>query len=372
MLSFQLLSIAIILVYIILILTIYIGWKRISIYQVKQNNFTFLTSVVIAFRNEENNLSNLLYYLSKQELLSSVFEVILVNDHSEDNSKPIVENFCLQYNNFSSFDLPANKFGKKAAIDYGINKTNGKIIVLTDADCTMNTRWLKTIINYYVEFKPELISLPVQIKANKTFFSKFQLLEFLSLIGSGAGSIGIKKPILCNAANMAFEKKLYFSQKNIMNNKYASGDDIFLLLKAKKNKTGNIRFVKSKDAIVYIKPEENLINFIQQRMRWVSKSRGYNDFDILFTSLTVYMANFVVLILLILSLLNIFNFKYFIVLFLAKSLIDYLFLFSLTSFFNKRNFLMYFPITEILVIIYTAVIPILAFIQPVKWKGRKY
>ena len=360
------------LLYFILILSYYRGWKKIKRFVPENDKLSSCISVIVAFRNEEKNIQTLLQCLINQTLDNENFEVLLVNDHSNDRSNQIVQDFCNSCQNFNCFDLPDNLIGKKAAIHYGIKHANYNFIVLTDADCILLPSWLYTILGYFESEKPQLLSGPVSFETNTALFSKLQTLEFLSLIGSGAGSIAIKRPIMCNAANLAFTKKAYLENINSLNTKYVSGDDIFLLLTLKKFDRDAIHFLKSENAIVYTNPQTSLKQFLQQRVRWISKSSGYRDFDILFASIIVYFANTLILLLLILSFFWLKLFVLFFGAFISKCIIDFVFMNPVTRFFKERKLLLLFPLLQPLVIIYTAIIPVLAFITPLNWKGRKY
>ena len=92
-----------------------------------------MLSVIIPIRNEATSISNLLESLSKQSYPSGHFEIRLVNDHSEDDSVTIVNQFCLSHLNVELLYLPENLAGKKQALCLGIENSTGEIIVTTDA-----------------------------------------------------------------------------------------------------------------------------------------------------------------------------------------------------------------------------------------------
>jgi len=189
---------------------------------------------------------------------------------------------------------------------------------------------------------------------------------------SGAGAIGLGKPILCNGANLAFEKSVFTDLINPMNQDIASGDDIFLMLSIKKKYPEKVKFLKSKQAIVYTKGQINIREFINQRIRWTSKSKNYSDFDIIFVSLVVFFANFSVLTILVLTSCGISSFLEFSILFFFKLLPDYLLLKRASKYFNIKNLnLLFFP-TQFLYIWYVVFIAIFGNILNFSWKNRRY
>ncbi len=97
----------------------------------------------IAFRNEKNVLKNCLDDILLQEYDKHLFEVILVNDHTTDESLQLADDYASGNANIHLYNLPEKTFGKKSAISLGIEKSTGDLIVTTDADCRYSKYWLK-------------------------------------------------------------------------------------------------------------------------------------------------------------------------------------------------------------------------------------
>jgi len=356
-----------IIAYGIVIISFVLGWKQIPIFKPQGINTNLSISIIVALRNEEKNIKSLVDGLVNQKFLGS-YEIILINDHSTDNTLSIAKS--LLKNNIKLLSLPSEKTGKKSAITAGIEIANGDLIVTTDADCTIKNTWLQTIAEYYMLHKPALIIGPVTINKEKTFFEKFQVLDFISLVASGAGASGINKPIFCNGANLVYEKKIVKTFQDPLNSTIASGDDVFLLHKMKSNKN-KIVFLKSTEAMVETLPAKNINEYINQRMRWSSKSTQYKDRDTLIVAWTIFLICFLQFILLPISL---FSLKYavvFSVFFLIKSIIDYYFFYSVIAFYNKNNLLKFVIPFEFIYFTYVVLIAIFGALVPYTWKKRK-
>ncbi len=111
-------SIFITFLYFIVIFLFWYGWEKQKLF-VNKNKKTDLNvkiSVIIACRNEEKNVSDLIRYLQNQSYSTDYFEVILIDDHSTDNTKTKILSSINFLKNFKFFQLPQNKTGKKAAI----------------------------------------------------------------------------------------------------------------------------------------------------------------------------------------------------------------------------------------------------------------
>ena len=200
---FSIITLIFLVLYIIRIFQYLSGWKQVVEFKPSFSSHNIFVSIIIPVRNEENNIKGLLKDLINQNYPNELYEVILVNDHSEDSTTRIIEPFCSNHSNFRVIQLQENFYGKKEAIEAGIRNARGELIVTTDADCRAGNKWISAIASYYFQSdKPKMIIGLVDIISENTVYNKFQQLEFLSLVGSGAGAAGISHPIFCNGANL--------------------------------------------------------------------------------------------------------------------------------------------------------------------------
>jgi cellulose synthase/poly-beta-1,6-N-acetylglucosamine synthase-like glycosyltransferase len=204
-------------------------------------------------------------------------------------------------------------------------------------------------------------------------FGKFQSLEFISLISSAAGSCSAGFPLLANGANIAFTRQAFESCGGFSGHmEFPSGDDMFLMTSIKKKfGAGAIRFLKSADAIVKTTAIKGIKPFLQQRMRWVSKSKGYTDPVLIATSILVYLANAILLISGISAILFPGFYKIFLLVYLAKMIIDFPLMLSFARFQKSGALLWLFPFMELLNAVYTVFIGIIGNIGKYEWKGRR-
>lgn len=340
------------LVYIRQVHLFYKGWHKLKAYDI---DFTPKVSIVIALRNEEDNIPYLLEDLSKQDYPQDHLEFILVDDFSIDNSYDLLSNSDLPLKVMRSSDE-----GKKAAINSGLSSAKYDFILTTDADCRLSSNWVEQMLAPFSDDKIHLVSGPVSYTNLNTVFDKFQAIEFMSLIGSGAGAIGVDKAFMCNGANMAFRKSIFSST----NEHIASGDDVFLLHHVKKS-NGKIAFVKEQSAIVFTSPKESVAEFINQRKRWAAKSSSYTDATAQWISIVVFLTNLLILLLLITG-----KFKLFFALFIIKLLIDYRFVKSLSQFFFYEKYLSYYWLMSCLYPIYIVWVAFSSQLSSFEWKER--
>jgi biofilm PGA synthesis N-glycosyltransferase PgaC len=251
------------------------------------SNLPFI-SVVVAFRNEAHNLPALINAIEKQTINHNGFELILVNDDSSDQWESIIP----KKTTFKLIVINNLGLGKKQAVRTGVETANGSIILATDADCTPNPNWILSMGQRVTATGAHLLIGPVMLQREAGFFHFFQQADFLSLQLSGAGAALNGRPIMCNGANLAFDRMFYLEVPHL-NNNYASGDDMFLLHRAKKlQKT--IGYANTFDAIVVTQPQTSPIQLFIQRIRWGAKAKGYTDFDTIAVAIVVTAANFAI------------------------------------------------------------------------------
>ncbi len=342
----------------------------VSLKQFKKNESSYTgkenISVVIPFKNEENNLGQLVKNLRNQSLDYKYFEIIFVNDNSEDKSEDILYNLIKNIPNFKLINSPKN--GKKEAIKEGIKKSYSNLIVTTDADCIHQKYWLETILSCRKKHKPKMIIAPVLMKG-KGIFGKLQALDFLGLAASTAGSCGIKRPVMCNGANLIYEKEVFYEFEDILNSEEVSGDDMFLMHSIKKKYRSDIYYLKSNNAVVYTEAETNLKSFFRQRIRWASKSKSYKDFDTVFLSLIVFGVNILLIFASLLAIFEAIKPNTLLSLFMLKFIPEIILLSVAGNYFKQKDILFLIPVLSFihpLYIIYTAIAGVT--VKKVKWK----
>lgn len=247
-------------------------------------------SIIIPFRNEEENILSNLKSIEAQLYPPEKYEVIYVDDYSDDGSaKVLVKN--IKQKNIKVISVPKDfsvNAHKKRAIRFGIENANGEIIVTTDADCIYHEEWLQTLI-YSFDSLTGFVSGPVEFISDKNLFSQFQKLEFAGLVLSGAGLIGSGHPTICNAANIAYRKKVFDEVGGFKDNmNLSSGDDELLMQKISKDTDYKVKFCLDKNAIVKTSVNKTVGDFIQQRKRWASKGLFYNNKSLVFKLILIY------------------------------------------------------------------------------------
>ena len=353
-----------------LIIYYWVAWRSIPEYVPSTSLAQTKISVIIAARDEEKNIGQLLQALQEQSYPKELFEVIVVDDHSIDATAGIVQQFPtvkliqLKEDGINSY--------KKKAIETGIAAATGELIITTDADCLLLPNWLKTIAAFKEEKDAIFIAAPVVIDCNSTVLQIFQAMDFMVLQGITGSAVYRKTLSMCNGANLAYEKKAFYSVNGFQGiDNIASGDDMLLMHKISTQYPDSVHYLKSKEVIVSTQPMKSWKNFFSQRIRWASKAKHYGDKRIILVLLLVYLFN---LSFPALAIAGFFCYQYWLYLaglWLAKTIIEFPFVYSVASFFGKQSLVKYFSFFQPLHIIYTIISGLLGQFGTYEWKGRR-
>jgi cellulose synthase/poly-beta-1,6-N-acetylglucosamine synthase-like glycosyltransferase len=329
-------------------------------------------SIVIAFRNEALYLKTLLEHLKNLEYPGYLFEVLLVNDHSEDDSLSICQEF-IKKNKLANFKILQNqnlaKSPKKSSILTALTQAKFDYILFTDADCMVPKTWLNIYNNKLRNGNFDFVAGPVCIKAKEGFWENFQILDVMCLQVIGLGSFKPKHFLMCNAANMCIKKTALKETNALEKHKHiTSGDDVFTLEHFRKRKK-NISALIHKEAIVATYPQQNFNDLTQQRVRWASKSKHYTNKGLIFIGLIVLSTNLFMVLVLPFSLQNPI---YALMLWGVKIGVDSYVLFAGKIFFGPSTTLKNHLKTLIVYPFVTSYFGIKSFTGKFDWKGRAF
>jgi biofilm PGA synthesis N-glycosyltransferase PgaC len=346
------------------------SWTSIPLYKAQASEDSPFISVIIPARNEEKNIGQLLSALSKQTWSRDLFEVIVVDDHSTDDTALIAD----QYPGVKLIRLENDLLNsyKKKAIETGILAANGKLIVTTDADCIPALRWLETIAGYYRDTGARFIVSPVDMRGDHSFVELFQSIDFMVMQGITGGSVSEQFLAMCNGANLAYEKQLFLEVDGFKGiDHIASGDDMLLMQKVAAKHPGKIGYLKSKDAIVETRPAKTWTAFLNQRIRWASKATNYKDKRMFFVLLLVYLFNVFFILTFIAGFWNPMNWVLLASGLVIKTLVELPLVHSVSCFFGQQALIRYFFVFQPLHIIYIVISGLFGQFGTYEWKGRK-
>lgn len=370
-------SIAVAALYCLLILLYSYYFNKLDLFQ-QDNSIKSITafSIIIPARNEAANIRETVTSILENNYPKELFEVIVVDDFSTDKTATIVTELQQEFSNVKLIRLEEHVNSKlnsykKKSIELAISFAKYEWIVTTDADCIAKPTWLQ-MLNAFIQKKNAVfIAAPVRFINSGSLISTFQCLDFISLQGITAASVSAGLLSMCNGANLAYKKEAFIAVDGFKNvDAIASGDDMLLMHKIKKQFPGKLEYLFSKDAIVSTPPMPDWKSFINQRIRWASKATSYDDRKIFLVLLLVYFFNLVLLILPFLSLFYAPLFFLWLILLLTKTFFETIFMLRVSEFFDEQKLMWWFPLMQPFHILYTVVSGWLGRFGSYEWKGR--
>lgn len=366
-----------------------IGWKRLPNWKatdtlLSQDTIPAKTkvSIIIPARNEEKNIGRCLTSILNNLYPKELLEIILIDDFSSDTTSDIAKEIITNTNgkvlHLKDFLSPNEKLNayKKKALSIAIQQASGDLIITTDADCFCPQYWLSEIVSIYEHTHAKCIVAPVNFTpaGKKNWIYYFQSLDFMTMQGITAAGTHLHIGSMCNGANLAFEKTAFNEVGGYEGiDQIASGDDMLLLYKIKKHFEGGIRYLKSNRAIVETPCQPTFKAFINQRIRWASKSDKYEDKSMIAILAVVYLLNLSLLVLFFAALFSsqtATDILFFLEALILKTIVELFFLYPVAGFYKKKKELFWFPLLQPLHILYIISTGFLGKFGKYNWKDR--
>ncbi len=337
----------------------------------EQSNTQF--TVIIPARNEAANIKACVDSILNQDYPTDAFEIIVIDDFSEDDTAFIVQALSQQYAQVRLLKLADHcKEGetlayKKKAIEIAVAQAKGDWVLTTDADCIVPTRWLFLYNAYIQANQPSFVAAPVMFIKTAGILNQFQLLDFLALQGITAAAVGAGKHSMSNGANLGFEKAAFIAVGGYQGvDHIASGDDMFLMHKMKQTLHKPVGYLFHPDAIVLTAAMDTWKGFIMQRIRWASKARYYDDRSITMVLTLVYFFNLSFVCLAFMG-----SWSTLLIALAFKTFFELFFLDPVAKFFKLQPELKYFVFYQPIHIVYNIAAGLFGQLRTYSWKGRK-
>ena len=324
-------------------------------------------SVIICAKNEAKNLTEFLPFIVEQTY--SNFEIILINDASTDTTLAVMESFKEAYENIRIVDVKNNEAfwgNKKYALTLGIKAAKNEHLLFTDADCKpTSNQWIQEISSTFSDknsivlgygkysSKKSLVNLLVRFETLLTALQYFTYAKF------GSPYMGVGR-------NLAYTKSEFFKTKGFINhiNVKSGDDDLFIQEAATKT---NTTFNTNENSFTISNPPLTFKEWFRQKRRHISTSSYYKFKHKFFLGL-FFISKFIFYFLTVL-LYFLFSWK-FITSILTLYIITLVIVLGIsTQKLKERNLLLFFPVLDILLLLFQFTIFISnTFSKPTHWK----
>jgi cellulose synthase/poly-beta-1,6-N-acetylglucosamine synthase-like glycosyltransferase len=364
---FLILTFLIIIAYFLMIIAFRIGWSAKPQNNISKGSACPTASILIPCRNEQDHIQSLASALENQEYPLNQLEIIWIDDHSTDQTAALISGLVNRNPIHRLVSLTGETTGKKNALQAGMNIANGEVVLLTDADSRPQPGWISSMTTFMEASGSTLVAGPVILGPANRWHQKIQKLEFLSLVASSAGAAGIGIPFMIQGPNICVRAEDYHEAVKELENRYLSGDDMFLL-QSMKRRNKRIRFNLNPEAMVESSPTPSLTSFLWQRQRWASKAKGYTDPVMISVTLLVFLANLAILAATVGACAGLIHWIIPAALFAIKTIADLALLIKAASFFESRPLLGWFLPVQLIYPVYIVFTGILAMAGRVRWK----
>ncbi|MFQ5603667.1 MAG: glycosyltransferase [bacterium] len=251
-------------------------------------------SIIVAARNEEFHIAACLQALVNQTYLADKFEIVVIDDRSEDRTPEIVAQIAARQPRIKLLKITESSphiAPKKRALDLGIRQAHGEIIFTTDADCTPSPEWLSEMVKYF-ELEVGMVAgyNPYRME-NKTVLNEMLQLDYFAMACVAAAAAGHNYPLSCSGGNLAYRKKLYLELDGFAARRgLVSGDDDLFLEQVRDKTEWKIRFAAHPGTFVPTAPPATFLEFVHQRIRYASKGLHYS-LPTRWTLMTLFLMN---------------------------------------------------------------------------------
>ncbi|GAB4300403.1 MAG: glycosyltransferase [Ignavibacteriaceae bacterium] len=232
-------------------------------------------SVVIAAKNEAANIPRLISALSNIDYPESFFEVIIVDDNSEDNTCQLTEDLIKDFQNFSIIRAEdKNLPGKKGALEAGLSKAKHDFIMITDADCVPSSGWLKAFNNYLPQ-QPGILFGIAPLFQKKNLVNHISCFENLrsSLLTLSLTKAGL--PYTAAARNFGFSRKVFNNIGGYKQTLQTLGGDDDLLIRQGVIHNVKIIPVTEQNSEVFSESKASFKEYFVQKSRHLKTSAYY-------------------------------------------------------------------------------------------------
>ncbi len=230
-------------------------------------------SVVVAARNEEQNIARTLDSLVEIDYPHDRFEIIISDGASTDATPSIVEDYVRRFSFVHLHRADQNRKirGKANAVHQAVERSKGEFIFLTDADCVVQKTWVKETLKFFADDVGLVCGITIPKELDKTkrdnWFSAMQSLDWCYILGISSGRASMGFPIGGIGNNFTFRKQAYQEIGGYENIKFSITED-FALFQAILKSRWKIVFPTLYETHNFTEPIQTLDELYAQKKRW--------------------------------------------------------------------------------------------------------
>lgn len=330
--------------YVFFILFLRFGMSKLERWETEHFTANTRFSIIIPFRNEEHNLPTLLKSIAALDYPKDRYELILVDDDSQDESAVVCREFLKVHPDIQAQLLTGASRASSimTAIESGIQAANYEYILRIDAHYILPEGHLSAFNAQLLHDKVDMMIGPLaypilEMREKRGFLSDFQSLDLLSLQAATQGSFGVGKPFLCSDVSLCYSKIGYETVKGFSENHKGVGEDNNYLLEKFLKADLRLAYVKNPAAVVRSPRQDNWKEVLSQRADWVTKTTANKNALGKWIGLLVFLTNIVLVLGIPAMLFNLLEPQYYAIAFVFKFNADFLLLYPMASFLDMES-----------------------------------
>jgi cellulose synthase/poly-beta-1,6-N-acetylglucosamine synthase-like glycosyltransferase len=320
-------------------------------------------TIVISARNEEKRITPTLKSLEKLNYPEDLYEIIIVDDASEDHTARTIRSFTDKHKNWQLLQRSkkSDKFhAKKSALDAAIQRAKGELIFTTDADCEVQPDWLAVMSCYFTDNVSMVLgNSNLKTKSRFLHFDNF----FSSITAAAPTQLGF--PISSVGRNIAFKKSVYQQVGGYLAlTNFKSGDDVHLTERFRMKTDTKIEYCANHKTFTYSLPPSGFKEILNQQIRKNSKILNKSISTASFSVLLFFLYNLI----LFYPLIQPERFNIWAMITVVRLLLEFIALTIAAYKFRLKFLIPFFPLFQIFYPPYIMVMGIIGSLHLYKWK----
>ncbi len=335
----------------------------------KHSQKNIAVSVIICAKNEAENLEKFLPDIINQDYPE--FEIVLINDMSNDNTLDVMESFNEDHQNIKVVNVKTHDAfwgNKKYALTLGIKAAKNNFLLFTDADCKpISNQWIREMSSHFSNTKTIVLGYGAHTKIKSSLLNKLIRYETLLTAIQYFSYAKIGLPYMGVGRNLAYTKEAFFVANGFMNhmNVRSGDDDLFINQIATKHNT-SICF--SEESVTTSIPEISFKKWYRQKRRHITTANHYKPIHKIVLAL-FYITQFLFWSVGIILLAFLFNWKIVVSLFILRIVLQLLIIVFSAKKLNEKGLILLSLFLEPFLIIIQMVIFINNLVsKPNYWK----
>lgn len=326
-------------------------------------------TVIIAARNEEENISRCLASMEKLSYPRDKLDIVVVDDRSTDRTAEIIMNFAKRDRSVRLLTATPGSGklqGKTNAITQGVEASQGEIILFTDADCEVPSGWVEETVKHYTDETVGLVAGFTQLDAGSNF-ERMQSLDWFLLFSVAAAGVRLGYPFTAVGNNLSVRRKAYDETGGYRKIPFSVTEDYALFEAITTETSYSVRFPLDSRTLVMSRPCVSFKQLYNQKKRWFTGGRGMQV-----RSLAMFAVSYLYILLLLVSIPAMWATGFWLPL-IIKVVVDLALLIPALATFRSWSLLAGFVHFEIYFTLYVLIYPpIVLSGRGVVWKDRSF